>query len=163
MKSFRYLFLVTTLCFLGCGKNASQTPASTAPPAAQQTPQPGQTNPPDDLDKKLAKAEKIAHKVDDGLKRAQALKAAVEAAVGHDRGIPPSFADVRSRNLPPSDSDAASIDLADSGSIVIAYAPDADFPGGTIELKPVVSNGAVTSWDCTGGTLAAQYRPDTCG
>lgn len=163
MNGLRYLLLAASLSFLACGKNAPETSAPAAQSAAQPGAPPAQPGAPDELDKKLAKAEKIVHKVETGLKLAQALKAAVEDAVESNRGIPPSFADVRARNVQPSDSDVESIDLADSGSIVVAYAAEPDFPGGTIELKPVISDGTVTSWDCSGGTLAAEYRPDTCG
>jgi hypothetical protein len=161
MKGLHYLLLAATVSFLGCGKDAPEPSAPTAPPAAEVPP--AQANPPDELDEKLAKAQKILEKVEMGLKLAQALKAAVERSVVSNRGIPPSFADVRARNVQPSDSAVESIDLTDSGSIIVEYAPEADFPGGTIELKPVVSNGMVSSWDCSGGTLSAEYRPDTCG
>jgi hypothetical protein len=162
MKGLHYLLLAATLSLLGCGKDAPEPAPPAVPPAAEGAP--AQVSPPpDEFDEKLAKAQKILQKVEMGLKIAQALKAAVEDSVERNRGIPPSFADVRARNVPPSDSEVESIDLTDSGSIIVEYAPEADFPGGTIELKPVVSNGRVSSWDCSGGTLSAEYRPDTCG
>lgn len=49
-----------------------------------------------------------------------------------------------------------SVDLQ-SGVIVIDYGDDK----GTIEMSPSPEGGALV-WDCTGGTLDAEYRPEEC-
>src|SRR5262249_24135919 len=172
MTVLRCLLLIATVTLLACSKKA---PDSTPPPAAAPAPAgapaptppaaaapappaaaaPGAEPAPassDAVDEKLAKAQKALAKVQKGLALAQQLKALVWDSVDRNRGIPPSFDDVRARNVQPSDSDVESIDLANSGSIILKYAPDADFPGGTIELKPVVTDNKVSSWSCSGGT-----------
>ena len=169
------LALVSTLC--ACGNDAPETaapPAGVQPPAAapaaESPPAPAAEGaapgpdaaaepPPDEVDETLAEAQEFIDKVDEGLKRAKALKDALEAAIEQNRGIPPSLDAVRARNIPPTGDDAESIEVADNGSIIVAYAAERGFPGGTVEMKPVISNGMVTSWDCRGGTLPADYRP----
>jgi type IV pilus assembly protein PilA len=58
--------------------------------------------------------------------------------------------------------DVASITIAGdgSGNITITYTAAAG--GGTIVMEPTLVSGQQVSWSCTGGTLAAQYRPSEC-
>ncbi len=46
------------------------------------------------------------------------------------------------------------------GTVEIKFTPIAG--GGTILMKPTLSQGGVVSWDCTGGTLPRGYRPMNC-
>jgi hypothetical protein len=151
---------------------APATPATPAAPAAPEVPAAAEAaapaadaEPPTELEEKLADAQEFIDKVDQGLKRAKSLKEALEAAIEQNRGIPPSLDSVRARALPPAGADAASIEVANNGSIIVEYPAERGFPGGTVEVKPVVSNGTVTSWTCSGGTLPAEFRPPSgdCG
>lgn len=144
---------------------AAPTPATPATESAAPTPAAATEppSPPDEIEEKLADAQEFIDKVDQGLKRAKSLKAAIEAAIEENRGIPPSLDAVRARSIPPTGADAESIEVANNGSIIVEYAAEPGFPGGTVEMKPEVRNGTVTSWDCKGGTLPANYRPSGCG
>jgi hypothetical protein len=175
MKNLHYVLLLS-LGLVACGgsdTDAPATPPSPPAPAAAPTP-PAPAAPPaaplaanpggeqDEVDEKLARAEEFLKKVEAGLKLAQALKTAVEDTIEERGSIPPTFADVRTRTVPPQSADVESIELQDSGSIVVEYAPEAEFPGGTIVLTPRLAAGEVT-WECGGGSLPAEYRPGTCG
>ncbi len=49
-----------------------------------------------------------------------------------------------------------------AGNITILFQDgDAALDGETIVLVPAAANGILT-WDCTGGSLADQYRPNNC-
>lgn len=63
-------------------------------------------------------------------------------------------------NSPAATPNVASIVIGANGVITITYTALAG--NGTIIFRPtLVPNSAVT-WDCTGGTLAARYRPANC-
>lgn len=54
----------------------------------------------------------------------------------------------------------ASITIGAQGIITIAYTPRAG--GGTILMVPTLDPVRALTWDCTGGTLEARYRPASC-
>lgn len=105
-------------------------------------------------DPKLEKVLTFLNRVEQGVKLADSLKHAVEQAVESGDGLPQSL------------STRASLPGVNSmtfvnGAIVIDYADDGEIEGGTLELRPVVDGNDV-NWQCEGGTLSAQYRPDEC-
>jgi type IV pilus assembly protein PilA len=56
----------------------------------------------------------------------------------------------------------SNIQVADDGTGTILIRYTAKAGGGTIEMKPIFSHGQPIRWDCSGGSLAKQYRPSNC-
>lgn len=51
--------------------------------------------------------------------------------------------------------------VASGGTITVTFDSTID-SGATITFAPTFTSGAPVEWDCTGGTLAAKYRPAKC-
>jgi type IV pilus assembly protein PilA len=181
MKGLRICLPVALLILSACGQDASpeeeaapaSAPAAASPQPAAASPQPepavpapapqqGAQTPLAEPDDGLARAQEFVAKVQAGLALAQALKTMVEDTVERTGEIPETFDEAVTRTVPPTSSDVRSIRLTDGGSIVIDYVGQDEFPGGTIELEPMLEDGQV-SWDCSGGSLPAEYRPGDCG
>lgn len=73
--------------------------------------------------------------------------------VGADMGI--GF-----RSPPPTENVSAVTIEKETGNVVIHFTEKAG--NGTIVLEPTCQAGGQISWICTGGTLAASYRPSNC-
>ena len=172
MKGLRPVLFAALFVFAACGQDSPpepQTPAASPPPAspppaepaqpiAEPAPPPAQ---PQGSPEEPSRVEEILAKVEAGLALAKALQEVVESAAERAGEIPDEFDDASVRAVPPS-AGVRSIGIEDEGTVVVDYAPEGDFQGGTIELKPTLGDDGVT-WDCSGGTLPAQYRPEDCG
>jgi hypothetical protein len=179
MNGLRPLLLAAACVFSACGQEsppeseappvtespepAQPPPQPVPPPAAEPTPPPAPAAEAESEERdRLARLQQILTKVQAGLELAQALQAVVEGTAERTGEIPETFDDAATRSVQPTSPDVRSVNLTDGGLIVVDYVGEAEFPGGTIELKPMLGDAGVT-WDCSGGTLPAEYRPEDCG
>lgn len=141
------------------GAPAASMPAEDAteptPPPVTDTQEPPVEEEPDEF-------EQFVEDVEQGLILALTLKTAIEETYGSRGELPKSADEVgaAARIVPPEDAGVQSISIED-GVIVIRYMDHGEHPGGTIEWSPSV-RGEEIAWDCTGGTLGAEYRPGEC-
>jgi TM2 domain-containing membrane protein YozV/Tfp pilus assembly protein PilE len=100
-------------------------------------------------------------KVTEGLSQANVVKDLISQYNSANAKFPSTNADIGFEYLN-SYGAVTDIYLIEEGSIVIKYA---DVPGSptnpTVILRPYVKNNQQL-WDCTGGTLAKNYRPGRC-
>jgi type IV pilus assembly protein PilA len=108
----------------------------------------------------LYHAYSIRTRVSEGLVLAGPAKIAVSETYQSQNAIPNQSA---TGFVTPSATNSVShIRIAEDGSGRIEITYSATVGGGTIFLEPKLAEGNVISWDCTGGTLASQYRPPNC-
>ncbi|CZG51909.1 pilin [Legionella pneumophila] len=101
----------------------------------------------------------IRARVTEGLTLADSAKLAVSETAITNNALPATQA-ATGYVSPAATPNVASIAIGANGVITITYTAAAG--GGTILLTPALqANGDVT-WDCTGGTLLAKYRPASC-
>ena len=102
----------------------------------------------------------IRARVTEGLTLAAAARSTVSENAYHGQALAAGF------TAPGATSNVASIAIAADGVITVTYTAKAG--GGTIVMQPnpvlVVGTppGDRIRWECTGGTLAAKYRPSEC-
>ncbi len=106
----------------------------------------------------------IRSRVVEGLNMAAAAKAAVaENAVSANASLSAGW------SPPTSTANVDTIAIGDDGTITITYTDAAG--GDTLTLVPTAGGDSLTPgtapddaivWDCTGGGLAAKYRPSNC-
>lgn len=98
-------------------------------------------------------------RVTEGLNMGEAAKLAVSESTISNNALPASQA-ATGYISPAATPNVASITIGALGVITITYRPIVG--GGTLILEPTLTvNGDIT-WDCTGGTLTAIYRPANC-
>lgn len=154
-----------------CGKSEPEPEPTAEPPVPQSAPPPTMPAPepvaaeppaqapvseePDEFDEFIADVEK-------GLLLAAALKAAFEDTYESRGELPQNVDDLGSaaRLVPAAEDGVESVTVED-GNIVVAYPAHGQLSGGTIEIIPTPGDSGI-EWDCTGGTLAAELRPDEC-
>lgn len=98
-------------------------------------------------------------RVTEGFNLAAPAKVAVADVVNATSSLPTTQKDTMFTS-PPSTVNVSSVVIGSDGLITITYTELAG--GGTIILKPTLQSNGILSWDCTGGTLAAKYRPAIC-
>ncbi|KTD57798.1 pilin [Legionella shakespearei] len=101
----------------------------------------------------------IRARVTEGLNLASSAKLAVSETAITNNALPTTQAETGYVS-PAATDNVTSIVVGAGGDITITYTAAAG--GGTIIMDPTLqANGDVT-WDCTGGTLLAKYRPASC-
>ncbi len=104
----------------------------------------------------------IRAKVTEGLSLASAAKTSISEFFASNGSFPTSNA---SAGLAAAASikgnSVGSVSVGNSGVVTVTFSGDATIAGKTILLTPTNNSGAI-AWDCTGGTLAAKYRPSSC-
>jgi type IV pilus assembly protein PilA len=102
----------------------------------------------------------IRTRVVEGLNLASAAQLYVNEYTFANNQLPAIPADV-DYSPPAATNSVASISVGNLGVITITYTPAAG--NGTIILAPTLQAGAgALTWDCTGGSLIADYRPASC-
>lgn len=101
----------------------------------------------------------IRARVSEGLGMASSAKLAVSETAIANNALPATQA-ATGYTSPAATANVASIVIGNNGLITVTYTAAAG--GGTITMQPTLqANGDIT-WDCTGGTLLAGYRPAVC-
>lgn len=100
----------------------------------------------------------IRSRVTEGLTLASTAQLAVNEYTFANNQLPLLSADTDYISPDPTDN-VSSIKMGNLGVITITYTPAAG--NGSIILTPTFQLGALI-WECTGGTLSAQYRPAPC-
>jgi type IV pilus assembly protein PilA len=105
----------------------------------------------------------IRAKVTEGLSLASAGKTAVSEFFASNGSLPSTNASAGlSQPQSISGNDVGSVEVGDEGVITVTFSSaTADIDGSTLLLTPDTVSGGVT-WNCTGGDLAAKYRPSSC-
>lgn len=118
--------------------------------------------PPPPTDDVPDEIEEFVDGVEKGLMLAMALQAAIENNYKSRGELPTSVDDLgaAARMVPDAGEGVESLTVED-GVIVIDYAASGDLSGGTIRMTPTPGADGL-EWDCSGGTLPAEYRPDEC-
>ena len=103
----------------------------------------------------------IRARVSEGLNMGAAAKLAVSETTISTNALPATQA-ATGYTSPAATANVTSIAIAGDGSGDVTVTLTAAAGGGTIIMSPnLTANGDVT-WDCTGGTLLAKYRPANC-
>lgn len=63
---------------------------------------------------------------------------------------------------PPSTTNVSSVSIANDGTAVITIVFSPNAGNGTLVLTPRLQDSREILWDCRGGTLVSQYRPNHC-
>ncbi len=101
----------------------------------------------------------IRARVTEGLNLASSAKLAVSETAISNNALPATQA-ATGYTSPAATANVSSIAIGANGLITVTYTAAAG--GGTIIMTPALqANGDVT-WNCTGGTLLAKYRPASC-
>jgi type IV pilus assembly protein PilA len=102
----------------------------------------------------------VRARVTEGLELASSAKLAVSETAITNNALPATQA-ATGYVSPAATVNVASIAIADTtGVITITYTPAAG--AGTITLAPTLTANGDVTWDCTGGTELAKYRPASC-
>ncbi|CEG57519.1 pilin [Legionella fallonii] len=100
----------------------------------------------------------IRVRVSDGLDLASGAQLAVNEYTMINNQLPATAADTQYTS-PAATPNVSSIVMGNLGVITVNYTASAG--NGSIILVPTLQVGGLT-WDCTRGTLPAQYRPPSC-
>lgn len=98
-------------------------------------------------------------RVTEGLNMGEAAKLAVSESTISNNVLPATQA-ATGYISPTATDNVASIAIGAAGVITITYT--AIVGGGTLILEPTLTANGDITWDCTGGTLTAIYRPANC-
>ena len=102
----------------------------------------------------------VRARVTEGLNLSVAAKLAVTETIMTNNALPANQTATGYVSPQPTPN-VASITIADkTGEIIITYTPAAG--EGTIIMTPTIQGNNEITWACTGGTLAAKYRPSSC-
>ena len=101
----------------------------------------------------------IRARVTEGLNLASAAKLAVSETAISNNALPATQA-ATGYTSPAATTNVSSIAVGANGVTTITYTAAAG--GGTIILAPTLTANGDVTWDCTGGTLLAKYRPASC-
>ncbi|HCA90044.1 MAG TPA: pilus assembly protein [Legionellales bacterium] len=103
----------------------------------------------------------VRARVSEGLNLASAAKLAVSETYANKGGVLPTTQPETGYVTPAATANVTSVAIATGGVITVTYTAQAG--GGTIILQPTQdTTGGGLTWTCTGGTLAAKYRPASC-
>ncbi|MEK6663887.1 MAG: pilin [Pseudomonadota bacterium] len=100
----------------------------------------------------------IRARVTEGLSLANSAKQAVSETTITNNALPANQA-ATGYTSPAATPNVASITIG-AGPITITYQAVAG--GGTMIMAPTLTANGDVTWDCTGGTLLAKYRPANC-
>lgn len=102
----------------------------------------------------------VRARVTEGINLSAAAKLAVTETIMSNNALPANQTATGYVSPKPTQN-VSSIKVVDkTGEIVITYMPVAG--DGTIILAPTIQSNNEITWACTGGTLAAKYRPANC-
>lgn len=102
----------------------------------------------------------VRARVVEGLSLASSAKLAVAETTASSGSFPTTQAATR-YVTPAATPNVSSVTIGNNGIITITYTAVAG--DGTLTLVPaMVAAGSTITWVCTGGTLAARYRPTMC-
>jgi type IV pilus assembly protein PilA len=101
----------------------------------------------------------IRARVIEGLTMADSAKLAVSETAITNNALPGDQA-ATGYVSPAATSNVSSIAIAANGVTTVTYTNAAG--NGTIVLTPTLMGNGDVTWDCTGGTLNAKYRPASC-
>lgn len=101
----------------------------------------------------------IRARVVEGLGLTGPAKLAISEYAMVNNSLPPSPAVIVYTSPAPTPN-VASISIDDTATITVTYTVNAG--GGTITLVPTLQVTGSLVWDCSGGTLNANYRPASC-
>jgi type IV pilus assembly protein PilA len=101
----------------------------------------------------------IRARVTEGLNLASSAKMAVSETAISNNALPANQA-ATGYTSPAATDNVTSIAIGANGLTTVTYTAAAG--GGTIELEPTLTANGDVTWDCTGGTLLAKYRPASC-
>lgn len=101
----------------------------------------------------------IRARVSEGLEMANRARLAVSETALSNSVLPTTQAETGYSSPAPTPN-VASIVVGANGVITITYTATAG--GGTIIMAPTLTPNEDITWDCTGGTLPARYRPSIC-
>lgn len=101
----------------------------------------------------------IRARVTEGLNLAHSAQLAVSETTQSTNALPANQA-ATGYVSPAATANVTSIAIGANGVITITYTALAG--GGTLLLTPTLTANGDITWDCSGGTLAAQYRPARC-
>lgn len=103
----------------------------------------------------------VRTRVAEGLSLGAAAKLAVSETAISNGALPANQA-ATGYVSPPATTNIARIAIAEDGSGAITMTTTAAAGGGTITFVPTFAIGQPITWNCTGGTLIAKYRPAEC-
>ncbi len=103
----------------------------------------------------------IRARVTEGLNMGSAAKLAVSETAITNNALPATQA-ATGYTSPAATDNVTSIAIAGDGTATITVTYTAAAGGGTITLVPTLTANGDVTWDCTGGTLLAKYRPANC-
>ncbi|MDV6344443.1 pilin [Nitrosomonas sp. Is37] len=104
----------------------------------------------------------IRARVTEGLSLASSAKLAVSETTTSNNALPATQA-ATGYVSPDATPNVTSIAIANDGTAAITITYTATAGGGTIMMTPTLSaNSRDVTWNCTGGTLIAKYRPANC-
>lgn len=101
----------------------------------------------------------IRARVTEGLSLASSAKLAVSETAIANNALPATQA-ATGYVTPAATANVASIAIGANGVITVTYTAAAG--GGTIILTPTLTANGDLTWNCTGGTELAKYRPAVC-
>jgi type IV pilus assembly protein PilA len=101
----------------------------------------------------------IRARVTEGLEMASSAKLAISETAMTNNALPATQA-ATGYTSPAATPNVASIVVGAAGLVTITYTAAAG--GGTILMTPTLTANGDVTWDCTGGTLLAKYRPASC-
>lgn len=101
----------------------------------------------------------VRARVSEGLNMATSAQMAV-AETAQSTGALPATQAATGYTSPAATVNVTSLTVGANGVITITYTALAG--GGTIIFTPTLTANNDITWDCTGGTLAQQYRPEKC-
>lgn len=102
----------------------------------------------------------VRARVTEGLSLASSAKTAVAESTAANGGTLPATAAAAGWEAPAATANVTSVAIGTGGAITITYTALAG--GGTIVLAPTLATNGELTWTCTGGDLAAKYRPAQC-
>lgn len=101
----------------------------------------------------------IRSRVTEGLSLASSAKTAVAETTQTNNALPATQA-ATGYVTPAATANVASVAIGANGVITVTYTAAAG--GGTIIMTPTLTANGDLTWNCTGGTELAKYRPAAC-
>ena len=102
----------------------------------------------------------VRARVVEGLNLGNAAKLAVSEIILSNNNLPENQLTTGYLTPTPTENVSSITIAGTTGEVIISYKPKAG--DGTLILKPIIATSGEISWTCTGGTLAAKYRPANC-
>jgi len=102
----------------------------------------------------------IRARVTEGLSLASAAKVGVAETFQTNNAVPDQAS--TGYVTPAATASVTSVAIAGDGTGTITITYTAAAGGGDMTMLPVLVTGQAVTWDCTGGSLIAKYRPANC-